>query len=153
MGIVLCISPVLSAASTGMCLGTSFSICLSVCPWSIRLSVHRKHFIHLTLYIYRLILCTYLYIYIRSSFPKMWQWKCQSCGVTQVQTLLGLVYVHKIVFIPFFMVHDMTKSKEFSFLSYIELSHVLICNIRTNSLISTLTQGPVWLNELGCWIT
>jgi hypothetical protein len=51
------------------------------------------------------------------------------------------------------MVHDMTKSKELSFLSYIELSHVLICNIRTNSLISTLTQGPVWLNELGRWIT
>ena len=73
--------------------------------------------------------------------------------MTQVQTLLGLVYVHKIVFIPFFMVHDKTKSKELSFLSYIELSHVLICNIRTNSLISTLTQGPGWLNELGRWIT
>ena len=68
MGIVLCISPVLSAASTGMCLGTSFSICLSVCPSE---TFYTSHIIHISSHIVHLSVHLYTVVFSQNVTMKM----------------------------------------------------------------------------------
>lgn len=152
MGLVLCIFPCVVSSEHNAFLGTSFSICPSV---------YRKHFIHLTLYTYRIMwdvsfhivhLHLYLYIYIvfsQNVTMKMWElWSDAGPDL-----FWSWSYIHKIVLIPFFMVHDKTKNKQKNRHNYqTDYNYSMFLFIWTTSLHIHINILKVYLNIYGMLI-